>query len=82
MEAEINEIKIVPFGEQLVGLNEDMDIDPTIRKIKVMFAEMAEILKQNYSEERSAVKSLLFDHAIGEIINANTAIEKVLTFKV
>ena len=82
MEAEINEIKIVPFGEQLVGLNEDKNIDPTIRKIKVMFAEMAEILKQNYSDERSAVKSLLFDHAIGEIVNANTAIEKVLTFKV
>ena len=82
MEAEINEIKIVPFGEQLVGLNEDENIDPTIRKIKVMFAEMAEILKQNYSDERSAVKSLLFDHAIGEIVNANTAIEKVLTFKV
>lgn len=85
MEAEINEIKIVPFGKQLIGLtNTDMDneLDPTVKKVKEMCAEMAELLKENYANERSAVKSILFDHAIGEILNAQMSVVKMLTFKI
>lgn len=82
---EVNEIKIVPFGKQLIGLSDtdkDNEMDPMVLKVKEMCAEMAEILKTNYAEERSAVKSMLFDHAIGEILNAQMAVVKVLTFKV
>jgi hypothetical protein len=85
MEAEINEIKIVPFGKQLIGLTDtDMDneLDPTVKKVKEMCAEMAELLKENYANERSAVKSILFDHAIGEILNAQMSVVKMLTFKI
>jgi hypothetical protein len=85
MEPEINEIKIVPFGKQLIGLTDtDMDneLDPTVKKVKEMCAEMAELLKENYANERSAVKSILFDHAIGEILNAQMSVVKMLTFKI
>lgn len=82
---EVNEIKIVPFGKQLIGLTDtdlDNEMDPTVKKVKEMCAEMAELLKENYSNERSAVKSILFDHAIGEILNAQMSVVKVLTFKI
>ena len=82
---EVNEVKIVPFGKQLIGLTDtdlDNEMDPTVKKVKEMCAEMAELLKENYSNERSAVKSILFDHAIGEILNAQMSVVKVLTFKI
>ena len=82
---EVNEIKIVPFGKQLIGLTDtdlDNEMDPTVKKVKEMCAEMAELLKENYANERSAVKSILFDHAIGEILNAQMSVVKVLTFKI
>lgn len=41
---------------------------------------MAEILKRRYTEDtKSAAKSLLFDHAVGEIVNAQMAVVKVIT---
>ena len=82
---EVNEVKIVPFGKQLIGLTDtdlDNEMDPIVKKVKEMCAEMAELLKENYSNERSAVKSILFDHAIGEILNAQMSVVKVLTFKI
>jgi hypothetical protein len=43
---------------------------------------MAEILKRRYSvDERTPVKSLLFDHAVGEILNAQMTVVKVITLK-
>lgn len=32
-------------------------------------------------KERSPVRSLLFDHAISELVNAQMSVVKVLTFK-
>jgi hypothetical protein len=42
---------------------------------------MAEILKTDYENERGPLKSLLFDHALGEILNASMSVVKVLTLK-
>jgi hypothetical protein len=42
---------------------------------------MAEILKKNYEAERGPLKSLLFDHALGELVNAQMAVVKVITLK-
>ena len=46
-------------------------------------AEIANILKDAYNEEgaKSPVKSLLFDHAVGEILNAQMSVVKVITMK-
>jgi len=44
--------------------------------------EAANILKDNYTTtDGSALKSLLFDHAIGELVSAQMAVVKVITFK-
>jgi hypothetical protein len=32
-------------------------------------------------DEKTPVKSLLFDHAVGEILNAQMAVVKVITLK-
>ena len=78
---EIIEHKIVPFGHQLVGLDPDNLDDTEVTKVKLLAAQMAEILKSNYEAERGPLKSLLFDHALGELINAQMAVVKVITLK-
>ena len=78
---EILEHKIIPFGHQLMGLDPDNLDDTTVTKVKLLAAEMAEILKADYENERGPLKSLLFDHALGEILNAQMSVVKVLTLK-
>lgn len=78
---EILEHKIIPFGHQLVGLDPDNLDDSEVTKVKLLAAQMAEILKSNYEAERGPLKSLLFDHALGELINAQMAVVKVITLK-
>ena len=78
---EIIEHKIIPFGHQLMGLDPDNLDDTTVTKVKLLAAEMAEILKTDYENERGPLKSLLFDHALGEIMNASMSVVKVLTLK-
>ncbi|MCX6195605.1 MAG: hypothetical protein NTY55_02985 [Flavobacteriia bacterium] len=78
----IKETKIYKFGEILVGLDSE-DIEESVEvEIKRKFAEIAELALTNYSTtDKSPVKSLLFDHAIGEILNAQMSVVKVITFK-
>ena len=78
---EILEHKIIPFGHQLMGLDPDNLDDTTVTKVKLLAAEMAEILKADYENKRGPLKSLLFDHALGEILNASMSVVKVLTLK-
>ena len=78
---ELVEHKIIPFGHQLVGLDPDNLDDSEETKVKLLTAQIAEILKSNYEAERGPLKSLLFDHALGEIINAQMAVVKVITLK-
>ena len=78
----IKETKIYKFGEILVGLDSE-DIEESVEvEIKRKFAEIAELALTNYSTtDKSPVKSLLFDHAIGEILNAQMSVVKVITIK-
>lgn len=78
----IKETKIYKFGEILVGLNSE-DIEESFEvDLKRKFAEIAELTLTNYSTtDKSPIKSLLFDHAIGEILNAQMAVIKIVTFK-
>jgi hypothetical protein len=76
----IREVRIPTFGEQLVGLDFNPSGDADVHRVKELAAEMAEILKRRYSEDkRTPVKSLLFDHAVGEILNAQMNVVKVIT---
>jgi hypothetical protein len=78
----IKEERIIPFGEQLVGLTFNPSGDADVHRVKELAAEMAEILKRRYIEDtKTPVKSLLFDHAVGEILNAQMTVVKVITLK-
>ena len=78
---EIKEVKVKSFGEILIGVDYAQPQETEVYIVKKQFAELADKLKDNYNENRSPTKSLLFDHAIGELVNAQMAIVKVLTFK-
>ena len=79
----IQEKRLLSFGEQLVGLDLDNPHeDEDVQKVRLLAAEMTKILKRRYSTDaKLPVKSLLFDHAVGEILNAQMAVEKVITLK-
>jgi hypothetical protein len=83
MEEEVTfkETKVYKFGEILMGLDKEELENSLENEIKVMFSELAELVKDSYSENKSPVKSLLFDHAIYQIINAELAINKLLKTK-
>jgi hypothetical protein len=82
MVKELNETKVLSFGEKLVGIEFNPSNDSDVAKVKELFAEAANILKDSYTTEMgSPVKSLLFDHAIGELVSAQMAVVKVITFK-
>jgi hypothetical protein len=77
----MKEIKMKPFGEDVFGIDTTIENPTDVEQIKIIFAELAERVKNNYEEERSPVKSLLFDHAIGELINAQMSVVKLMTYK-
>jgi glycerophosphoryl diester phosphodiesterase len=78
----IKETKIPTFGEQLIGVDVETEQQDDVTKVKAMFAEIAEMMKKNYqTESKHPLKSLLFDHAVGEILNAQMSVVKVLTLK-
>jgi hypothetical protein len=78
----IKETHIPTFGEQLIGVDVESEEQDNVTRVKVMFAEIAEMVKKDYQgESRHPLKSLLFDHAIGEILNAQMSVVKVLTLK-
>ena len=78
----IKETRVPCFGEQLIGIDNRVEPDTDVIKVKLLFAEVAEIMKKNYtSESNHPLKSLLFDHAVGEIVNAQMAVVKVLKLK-
>jgi len=68
------------FGEQLVGLDFNPSGDHKVERAKKLCAELADLL---YPESRttSTTKRLLYEQAIGEILNAQMNVVKVLTFK-
>lgn len=78
----IKETRIPSFGEQLIGIDIDSPETDDVTKVKKLFAEVAEIMKNHYtSNAKHPIKSLLFDHAVGEISNAQMSVVKVLTLK-
>lgn len=78
---EIKEIRIPSFGEQLIGIDSRNEPETLVEQIKYKFAEIAELMKKNYEADRNPMKSLLFDHAVGEIVNAQMSVVKVVTYK-
>ena len=72
------------FGEKLVGLNFNPSADDKVAQAKTLFAQAADLLEEEYREKNlggSPLSSKLYDHAIGEVLNAQMNVVKVLTLK-
>lgn len=70
------------FGEMLVGIEFNPSNDDKVAKAKMLCAELSNLLHDHYeSNESSFLKTKLYQHAIGEILNAQMNVVKVLTFK-
>ena len=70
------------FGEKLVGFNFNPSNDDSVSKAKRLCADLADLLNdQKMKQETSQLRELLFRHTIGEILNAQMNVVKVLTFK-
>jgi hypothetical protein len=78
----IKETKIVSFGETLLEIDFDISEDSSEYKVKKLMAEAANILREEYVlAGGNPVRSILFEHALGEIVNAQMSINKVITLK-
>jgi hypothetical protein len=73
------------FGEALVGLTFNPSNDPSVQRAKELCAELADLMNKKYHNPNMGTDrplyETLFQHAIGEILNAQMSVVKVLTFK-
>lgn len=76
------ETRELTFGEKLVGLTFNPSGDEKVQRAKEICAELADLLNENGdpNSERPLCR-LLFDKAIGDILDAQMNVVKVLTFK-
>lgn len=76
------ESREMTFGEKLVGLTFNPSGDAKVQRAKELCAELADLIKEDStSKEPTYLSSTLYDHAIGEILNAQMNVVKVLTLK-
>ena len=85
----------ITFGEQLVGLTFNPSGNEKVQRAKELCAELADLVNQDYENPyhegdlekgiapgyRDQLKESLFQHTIGEILNAQMNAVKLLTFR-
>lgn len=70
------------YGEKLVGITFNPSADDKVSKAKKLFADAADLLREEYqASEVTPLKDLLYNQAMGEILNAQMNVVKVLTLK-
>ena len=72
------------FGEKLVGLTFNPSNDDKVSKAKRLCADLADLLHEEMYKgngEVTELQSRLYNHTIGEILNAQMNVVKVLTLK-
>lgn len=70
------------FGEKLVGITFNPSNDDKVSKAKKLCAELADLLyEEQLRRESVGFGDKIFDHAIGELLNAQMNAVKYLTFK-
>ena len=70
------------FGEKLVGITFNPSNDDKVTKLKSLFAEAANIINEEYTgAPESFTKNILFNHTVGEILNAQMNCVKLVTLK-
>jgi len=74
------------FGDKLVGLNFNPSNDDKVSKAKRLCSELGDLVNSSFYEGEQDSKPLelrhqLFNHTIGEILNAQMNVVKLLTLK-
>jgi hypothetical protein len=71
------------FGEQLVGLSFNPSGDDKVAKAKQLCAELADLVQDHHQKQfqSSQFEGVLYTHTIGEILNAQMNVVKLLTLK-
>jgi hypothetical protein len=80
---EEGEEKPLTFGEKLVGLTFNPSGDKNVQRAKELCAELADLIYNDYDakDEVSDFYDYLYEHTVGEILNAQMNVVKLLTFK-
>ena len=81
---QVTDIKTMTFGERLVGMPFNPSNDDKVAKAKRLCADLADLLMEHYNrpdQEMTELEGRLINHAIGEILNAQMNVVKVLTLK-
>lgn len=76
-------VRVLTFGEKLVGLTFNPSGDPKVQREKELCAELADLLNEHNeaNQPTTAFNQRLFSHAVGEILNAQMNVVKVLTLR-
>lgn len=70
------------YGDRLVGKTFNPSGDDKVAKAKQLCADLADLLYNDHQgKEASGLYHQLYGHAIGEILNAQMNVVKVLTLK-
>jgi hypothetical protein len=71
------------FGERLVGLTFNPSGDDKVATAKRLCAALADLVQEQRNEPReaTALENQLYNHTIGEILNAQMNVVKLLTLK-
>lgn len=78
----MNNSRELSFGEKLVGLKFNPSADDKVSNAKALFAAAADLLNEHAIENNmggNPFQNRLFDHAVGELLNAQMNVVKVLT---
>lgn len=68
------------FGEQLVGITFNPSNNLRVQRVKELCAELAEILHDDAGRSNDwPLHKTLYNHALGEILNAQMNVVKVIT---
>lgn len=82
MNTEINVERELTLGEKLCGINFNPANDDKVTKAKRLCADLADLLNDDFhSRGQSGLAATLYDHTIGEILNAQMNVVKLLTLK-
>lgn len=75
--------EVMTFGMKLVGITFNPSGDAKVNKAKELCAQLTDLIQADYEEagEMTNLKSLLYTHTIGEILNAQMNCVKLLTLK-
>lgn len=70
------------FGEKLVGLSFNPSNDSKVDKAKRLCAELMDLVNsERESRETTQLENILYPHTVGEILNAQMNVVKLLTLK-